>query len=135
MTLKFINILSDLTCGTGDITFDSKIPNITSKIVLAIQIVIPILLVIFGMIDLGKAIIAQKEDDIKKGQQTFIKRLITAAIVFLVVFLVKLVVGLVTDNSDNKNISDCLSCFLNGEKKCTEPVSGAGTDFGADDKK
>lgn len=132
MTLKFINILNDLTCGNGGITFDSKIPNITSKIVLAIQIVVPILLVIFGMIDLGKAIIAQKEDDIKKGQQTFIKRLITAAIVFLVVFLVKLVVGLVTDNSDNKNISDCLNCFLSGEKKCTEPVSGASTDFGAD---
>ena len=103
-----LNIL-DLTCGTTGLVFDAKIPNITSKIVLVIEIVVPILLVIFGMIDLGKAIIAQKEDEIKKGQQTFIKRLITAAIVFLVVFVVKLVIGLVTDD---KNVTSCLNCFL-----------------------
>lgn len=108
-----LNLLADYTCGGSGLVFDGNLPKITSTIVLVIEIVVPIILVIFGMLDLGKAVIAQKEDDIKKGQQTFIKRLIAAIIVFLVVFVVKLVIGLVV--SDNKNsITGCMNCFLNG---------------------
>ena len=129
---NFINILAglakdtDYTCGGGSLTFPGNLPMITSKVVLAIEIIVPILLVIFGMIDLGKAIIAQKEDDIKKGQQTFIKRLITAALVFLVVFVVKLVIGLV---SDDKNVTGCLKCFLNAsDDACVVKSSTGGAD-------
>ena len=43
--------------------------------VLLLKIVIPILLIIFGMLDLGKAVVASKEDEIKKGQQMFVKRI------------------------------------------------------------
>ena len=128
---NFINILAeikkdyDYTCGGGSLTFTGNLPLITSKIVLAIEIVVPILLVIFGMIDLGKAIIAQKEDDIKKGQQTFIKRLITAALVFLVVFVVKLVIGLVSSNDNN--VTGCLKCFLNADDSCIDKATTGGT--------
>ena len=64
------------------------------------------------MLDLGKAVIAQKEDEIKKGQATFIKRLVAAAIVFFVVVVVKLLLGLVADGSTNlvTCIDSILSC-------------------------
>jgi mannose/fructose/N-acetylgalactosamine-specific phosphotransferase system component IIC len=59
-----------------------------------IQIGIPILLIIFGMLDLGKAVVAGKEDEIKKNQQLLVKRAISAVAVFFVVTLVTLVFGL-----------------------------------------
>ena len=62
--------------------------------------------------DLGKAVIAQKEDEIKKGQSTFIKRLIAAAFVFFVVVIVKLLVSLLADNS-GAGISGCIDEVLN----------------------
>lgn len=40
-------------------------------VVNAVMIGIPILLIIFGMIDLGKAVIASKEDEIKKSNEGF----------------------------------------------------------------
>ena len=43
---------------------DEKIPNLVSTIVTVIKIVVPVLLVIFGMIDLVKGVIAQKDDEI-----------------------------------------------------------------------
>ena len=58
------------------------------------------------MLDLGKAVIASKEDEIKKGQNMFIKRLIAAVIVFFVVAVVRLVVGLAADNSGD--VIDCI---------------------------
>ncbi|MBR3523891.1 MAG: hypothetical protein IKN87_04365 [Bacilli bacterium] len=99
------------TCGSGELKFDGLIPTVTSTIVLIIQIGVPVLLIIFGMFDLGKAVIAQKEDEIKKGQSTFFKRLIAAILVFFVVTIVKLVVGFAADRTDAVT---CIDCFIKG---------------------
>lgn len=90
-----------------------SIQSIVSTIILAIQIAIPVLLIIFGMFDLGKAVVASKEDEIKKGQQLFIKRLISAALVFFVIFIVKVLINLVASESSNE-IWDCANRFITG---------------------
>lgn len=117
--LNYVLKVSDkasFTCGTIQ-GIPGKLINIVSMAILLIQIVVPILLIIFGMLDLGKAVMAQKEDEIKKGQQTFIKRLVAAVIVFFVVVVVKLVVGLVADGSNEKTISKCLDCFISADQQ------------------
>lgn len=101
------------TCGNGGLTFEGIFPTIVSTVITIIKIAVPILLIILGMLDLGKAITAQKDDEIKKGQQTFIKRLIAAALVFFVIFIVQIVVRFVA-KGDNSNISTCINCFING---------------------
>lgn len=107
-----------LYCG-GEDKASALVTGIPSGVVrvvhifyLGLQIVVPVLLIIFGMIDLIKAIVAGKEDEIKKHQMTFIRRLITAVLVFFVFAVVKLVVNLAAD--DNKeSILNCVDCFLN----------------------
>lgn len=89
--MEFIQTLC--TIGTADVP--PTIITLIANVITAIQIGIPVLLVIWGMLDLGKAVIAQKEDEIKKGQQIFMKRLLAAAIVFFVVVIVKFIVQLV----------------------------------------
>lgn len=102
------------------VNIDVKIANAVHTVILAIKIVIPVLLVIFGMLDLFKGITAQKEDEMKKGQQLFIKRLVSAAIIFFVVTIVQLLISLVADDkTESDNIIDCASCFLNGANKQT----------------
>ena len=106
---------SKVSCGpVGNIP--AKVPEVFSLLILLLQIGVPILLVIYGMIDLSKGVMAQKEDEIKKGQQVFIKRIIAGALVFFIVALVKLLVGVVGGDSSNKTgIVSCINCFLNGE--------------------
>lgn len=58
-----------------------------------VQWVVPIVLIGFGTVDLVKAVIAGKEDDIKKNQQVLIKRLIAALLVFLVPLIVSVIMG------------------------------------------
>lgn len=65
------------------------------SVLLVIQIIIPIGLIIYGTIDLGKAVIASKEDEIKKNQQVLIKRAIAAVLVFLVATIVTFLMGFV----------------------------------------
>ena len=45
---------------------------------------IPMVLILFGMLDLGKAVMAGKEDEMKKAQGTLIKRCVYAIIIFFV---------------------------------------------------
>ena len=67
-----------------------------------------------------KSVSAGKEDEMKKGQQLFIKRLISAVLVFLVFLIVKLVISLVAEEekTDNKamRIMQCAECFI--DKNC-----------------
>jgi len=108
-------VLEEITCGNGILTMDTIIPDMTSTIVTLIKIGVPVLLILFGMLDLGKAVMAQKEDEIKKSQTLFVKRILSAALVFFVVVIVQLVFNLVAKNQ--KNVWDCVSCFVNGQTK------------------
>ena len=105
-------ILEEISCGGNLITMDRIIPDMTSLVVTLIKIGIPVLLIIFGMLDLGKAVMAQKEDEIKKSQKMFFKCILSAALVFFVVVIVQLVFNLVAKNQTN--VWDCVSCFVNG---------------------
>ena len=72
-----------------------EIVRLIVKIVNIVKIIIPIALIGYGLIDLGKAVIASKEDEMKKAQGALIKRIIYAVIVFLIVTLVTFATGLV----------------------------------------
>lgn len=100
----------DITCGT--FTIPETIAVIVSMLIKAFYIGVPILLIVWGMLDLGKAVIQQKEDEIKKGWKTFLSRLFAALIVFFVVVIVKFVVGLVVEGGTSSNIVECIDKIL-----------------------
>lgn len=58
------------------------------------KIVIPILVIIFGMIDLGKAVVASKDDEIKKAAKSLGFRAAAAVLIFFIPSLVGFVISL-----------------------------------------
>lgn len=108
-----------VSCGDKLLTdIPSMLPKIIHTIYIVLQILVPILLVIFGSLDFFKAVIASKEDEIKKGQQTFIKRLISGIIVFFVFAIVRLVISFAGDEDSKSNIMKCASCIINNDENC-----------------
>ena len=85
----------DFTCSS----IPEPLLNITHLIYKAIQIGVPIILIIVGMFDMGKAITQQKEDEIKKAQSLLVKKAIPAGLVFLMFSLVQLVVSVVSPDT------------------------------------
>ncbi len=113
--------LEAYTCGGPEgLVIEGQLIDIVSTVIFIIQVVVPIFLVIFGMLDLGKAVMAQKEDEIKKGQQTFMKRVVAAILVFFVVMITKLVVNLVASSSDEDGLMNCINCFIEGTEDGSE---------------
>ena len=79
-----------------------------------VYIVIPIALIIFAVIDFGKAVIASDEKEVKAAQSRLIKRAIYAALIFFVTYLVRVVMDIVAkgatageENIDTVSWAEC----------------------------
>ncbi len=66
-----------------------------------VQIGIPILLIVFGTIDLGKAVISSDEKEVKQAQSRLIKRCIYAVAIFFITTLVTLIMSLVATGAES----------------------------------
>ena len=123
--MNFVQIFDVCGEALGGVGIPGQLAHIIALIVLFIQVFVPILLIVWGMLDLGKAVMAQKEDEIKKGQNTFIKRLVAAAILFFVVTIVRFLVSIVGDN-DSENITGCIDSILGCEStSCQDKTNNA----------
>lgn len=89
--------------------------NILRYVIVIIQFSVPLLLIIFGTIDMFKAMTKGDEKENKKVIDTFVKRLIYGVMIFLVPFIVKLIFNVLNDNIlKNQTEVDSmswLSCF------------------------
>ena len=116
LLMPVANVFAVTKVSCGNVTdIPEKIPELTSFAVTLIQVLVPIILVIMGSLDLFKGITSQKEEEIKKGQKVFIKRLITASIIFFAIVVVKFFISVVSE-SNSVDIISCIDCFLS--KKC-----------------
>ena len=80
-----------------------------------VQIGIPILLIVFGTIDLGKAVISSDDKAVKEAQSKLIKRCIYAILVFFIVTLVNLVFSMVGTiaGDDAPGLQSWSACWSN----------------------
>ena len=88
--------------------------GLVNLVVNAIMIGVPIVLIVLGMIDLGKAVIASKEDEVKKATKAFGKRFLYAVGVFAVVWLVTFVfdtVSQATGSEIDPNQANWRACW------------------------
>ena len=91
------------------------------------KIVIPIILIILGMIDLGKAVVSSDDKAISKAVKSLAMRLVAAVAIFFIPTIVSLVIGLVDTSVENK-YEVCAKCISspNGQV-CTDAYN---TNFG-----
>lgn len=64
---------------------------------------IPIVLIAMGTVDLGKAVLASDEKEIKGATGKLIKRAISAVIIFFIPTIVSLVMGLIPSNTGSQS--------------------------------
>lgn len=105
-----------VACGDA---FDipHRVPELISFLVNLLKIATPIILIFVSVITLFKAILASKEDEIKKAQSSLIKKIIASVMVFFIISIVQFVISKVADSSEQGGIKSCLECFLNNDCK------------------
>lgn len=100
--------------------------DVVGTVINIIWIGVPILLIVLGSIDLGKAVISSKEDDVKKAKKALINRFIYAALVFCVVWIVGIVMNLISGIgvTGNDNVTDVPGSDTGSWKECWKQIRG-----------
>ena len=103
-------MINFLACPYPDL---APIFSLVKYVISIFAVVIPIVLIVLGIIDFSKSVMAKDEGEIKKNQGIFIKRVIYAVAIFFVYTIVTLVMNLVSKYID-EDANSFLQCF-NGE--------------------
>lgn len=119
--LNLLNVLNFLDGECSFATGNGEDPTETIlgilylvKLVIRIlRIAVPFGLILFGTLDMGKAVIAGDEKKIKEAQKPFVKRIIAAVIVFLIPTIVEAVISFAAPKS---NFKACWDAAVEGVK-------------------
>lgn len=103
--------------------------QIIGWVLFVFKIVIPIVIIIFGMIDLGKAVVASKDDEIKKSVKSLAMRAIAGIVIFFIPTLVGAIFGLVGEFKEKEykdEYDKCKHCIVSpGGSNCNTAVEAA----------
>lgn len=88
--------ISNIDCKS---LFDSKtgeysLRELVNEVLQYPRIIVPILIIVLGTLDLARAVIAAKEDDMKKAQAKFVKRVILGVAFFFIPLFVNIIMDL-----------------------------------------
>lgn len=117
------NILADVVNFCKD---TSPIWQFIGIVLYVFKVAIPILLIVFGMMDLGKAVVANDDKAIKNATSSLVKRAIAGVVIFFLPYLVSAIFGLVIGFDEVETTYDaCISCVTNpGNEPCEGYVRG-----------
>lgn len=101
-----------LLAGAGTFCGDTKeIWELIGTAVTIFKVVIPVLIIILGSIDLGKAVVSSDEKAIKGATSVLIKRIIIGVVIFFIPTIVKALFNLFTSGADAyKDAGVCVNC-------------------------
>ena len=98
-----------------------KSAQIVGWVLLVIRIMAPILLIIFALIELGKAVVSSDDKAISAAVSSLVKRALAAVIIFFVPTIIALVFNVVTSSKEAKSKYSCLSSCINKPGSCKIP--------------
>ena len=87
--------------------------QIVGYVLLIVKIAIPLLIIAFGIFDLGKAVVADKEDEIKKSTKRLLYRVVAGLAIFLIAdIIIFLFQTFSNEYKENEAaFSKCITCF------------------------
>lgn len=115
--MDIINFTQLLASSDSFCNSTKEIWGLIGTVVGILQVAIPVIIILLGTIDLGKAVMAGEDKKIKEAQKMFIMRLIYGVAVFFVVTIVTAVFSMI-GNAGEASSSVCLRCVAGLFKSC-----------------
>ncbi len=84
------------------------------QIMTVFKIVIPVIIIIMGAVDLGKAVVSSDEKEIKNATSSLLRRFIAGVVIFFIPTIVNVAFGILSGFDENENdYQVCSSCVAN----------------------
>ena len=122
-----MNTSSCLKCG--DAYFPIDLVKFCSGAINFIKIIVPTIIVIVGMIDLVRAVIASDDKQMEEAKKGLIRKFIAGIMIFLVIAIVQFAFNAIP-NFEDGNVFECISSFINTpsvQAPCPKRINGKET--------
>lgn len=101
--------------------------SVVHTLITIIKIIIPIVLIVLGSIDYGKAAIANDDKQFTNSTNTLIRRIVIAVVIFLIPTIVDASLNYFVNYEKAKgDFRDCFMCF-SGNDSCKDALKKAKT--------
>lgn len=101
-----------------------KSMQILNRAIFVAKIIVPILLIVFGIIELSKAFISADDKAINSSVNSLIKKVVIALIVFFIPTIVKAVFNQIDDYT-NLNSNGCYVCLFDEGGNCNDLIANS----------
>ena len=120
-------MLLDIGGSKGFCYNTSVVFQFIGYIVMILKIVIPVILIIVGVVALGKAVIASDDKEIKTAVNSLIKKFIAAVLIFFIPNIISALFSIVNGfNEVEADYQTCVKCITGPTKsQCKSAVSGS----------
>jgi len=96
--------------------------QILGTIINIVEIVVPLIVIITGMVAFFKGITSGKTEDLTGGVSAIVRKIIAGLLIFFIPNLIDYAFDALVDDRDTSSFAVCTSCFLNPDN-CTIPES------------
>ncbi len=105
-----------------------QIWSLVGTVVTILKIGIPLIIIVMAIIDLGKAAVSSKPEDVTKAFGTLVKRLIAGLVIFFIPTIVNLVFGLIDDFDEGTDYGICSACVAGADCYVKDGFCGSGNE-------
>ena len=101
----------------GDAYFPAEIGTLTRNIFNLIKVLVPVIIIILGMVDLLKAVMASDEKKMDEAKPKLLRKIIAGVVIFLVFSIVQFVFGnlLIGTGAMENSMLECVNYFISEE--------------------
>lgn len=116
-----------LKCGE-DIYFPVFLVKLVANLFQFVQIMVPVAIIIVGLIELFKAVIASDENKMTESKNALIRKIISGVLIFLIVAVVRFAFTVIPNFADGDvDAMECMANFINGVEysdACPSRING-----------
>lgn len=106
-----------ITCGEVN-TIPAALPTFSRNVITLIQVLVPIIIIIMGIVSFLKALISGEDKALAQARTHFIRMILVGIAILLIVTIIKLVFSLASKSDDVNSAMKCISCFTTDESAC-----------------
>lgn len=118
---------SCLRCGE-DIYFPAYLVKLSANIIQFVQLMVPVAIILVGMIELFKAVIASDENKMAESKNALIRKIISGILIYLVIAVVQFAFSAIPNfNDTDVDVFECMANFISGieySEACPERATG-----------
>ena len=111
------------TTLTGFCTSTATMLRFVGYAILIFKVAIPIIIIVLGMMDFGKAVVSEKDEDIKKQAVKLGRRALAGLIIFFIPTVINWLFSTVP-GATNGDLAICRECLLNATSDTCKDAIG-----------